>query len=162
MSILDSQTAYERATKFAETKRIFSQGAYGRFWGATAGGVIGAAIGIVTGENVLAAAGKDAAAGGAAGATIGGVGGCNSADEARRAIIRDLQAKSLQQKPIVPQSLSYPSCAVRIEKGKRITAGTGAHLSRQRRALWYGEGSQASPRPVETNVGCLPSPSWVT
>ena len=105
--ILDSQTAYARATKFAETKQIFSQGAYGGFWGAAAGGVLGAAIGIVTGENVAVVAGRGAAAGGAAGATMGGVGGYSQADEARRAISRDLQAKSLQQKPIDPQSLSY-------------------------------------------------------
>jgi hypothetical protein len=98
--ILARETAYERATKYAETKQIFGQGAYGGFLGATAGGVIGAAIGIVSGKNVAAAAV-------ALGATIGGASSHNSAEEVRWAIIDDLQAKSLQQKAIAPQTLAY-------------------------------------------------------
>ena len=66
--ILNREIAYERATKFSQTKQIFKEGAYGGFLGATAGAVIGAAVGIVTGENVGEAAGKGAAAGAAVGA----------------------------------------------------------------------------------------------
>jgi hypothetical protein len=105
--ILSSDFAYERATKYAQTKKIFKEGAYGGFLGATAGAIIGAAIGIVSGENVAEAVGKGAAVGGAAGATLGGVGGYSTADEARRAIINDLQEKSLQNKAIAPKNLAY-------------------------------------------------------
>lgn len=105
--ILSSSIAYERATKFAQTKNIFKEGAYGGFLGATAGTIIGAAVGIVSGENIGEAIGKGAAVGAAAGATIGGTSGYANADEARRAIINDLQEKSLQNKPITPQNLAF-------------------------------------------------------
>ena len=63
-------------------------------------------MGIVTGENVAASAGKGAAAGAAAGATIGGLKGY-SAGDARREVINDLREKSLQARPLVPKTLSY-------------------------------------------------------
>jgi len=104
--ILSSKVAYERATKYAETKKIFKEGIYGGFLGAAAGSVIGGAIGIVTGSNVAEAVGKGAAVGGAAGATIGGAKGFDSKD-ARRDIISDLQEKSLENKPVKPGLLGY-------------------------------------------------------
>jgi hypothetical protein len=104
--ILADQTAYERATRYAQTKQIFKEGAYAGFLGATAGAIIGAAIGVVAGENVAVAAGKGAAVGAAAGATLGGVKGYTE-DEARRAIIDDLNYKSLGNRPISPQTLAY-------------------------------------------------------
>ncbi|MBW2147946.1 MAG: hypothetical protein JRI22_13070 [Deltaproteobacteria bacterium] len=104
--ILDSQTAYERATRYAKTKQVFKEGAYGGFLGAAAGAIIGAAIGIVAGENVAGALGKGAALGGAAGATLGGVKGYTS-DEARRVIMDDLHRKSLENRPVRPQSMGY-------------------------------------------------------
>lgn len=104
--ILDREIAYERATRYSQTRQIFKEGAYGGFLGATAGALIGAAIGIVTGENVAKAAGKGAAAGAAAGATLGGVKGYTS-DDARRVIVNDLQRKSLEYKPIEPKILAY-------------------------------------------------------
>src|SRR4030042_1495161 len=55
--ILNEQTAYERATRYADTKQIFKEGAYGGFLGAAAGAIIGAAIGIVAGGNVGAEGG---------------------------------------------------------------------------------------------------------
>lgn len=58
--ILSKNIAYERATKYAQTKKIFEKGAYHGFWGAAAGSIIGAAIGIVSGENVAIAAGTRA------------------------------------------------------------------------------------------------------
>ena len=103
--ILSSEMAYERATKYAKTNKIFKEGAYGGFLGGAAGGVIGAAIGIVSGKNVLSSAGKGAALGAAAGATAGGVKGYGS--DARREVIDDLQSKELEHKSIEPGNLSY-------------------------------------------------------
>ena len=104
--ILSTKIAYERATKYAQTKNVFKEGAYTGFLGAAAGTLIGAAIGIVTGEDVVRSAGKGAAVGGAAGATIGGVKGLDSED-VRRSITSDLREKSLQNKPVEPQSISH-------------------------------------------------------
>ncbi len=98
--ILDDKTAYDRATKYAQTKEIFKGGAYSGFLGAAAGAILGAAIGIVAGRGVGEAVGKGAALGGAAGATIGGAQGYTSSDEARRTIMADLNRKSLENKPI--------------------------------------------------------------
>jgi len=104
--ILDRDIAYERATKYSQTKKIFTEGAYGGFLGATAGALIGAAVGIVIGENVAEAAGKGAAVGAAAGATLGGIKGYTS-DDARQAIVDDLRRKSLENKPVEPTNLAY-------------------------------------------------------
>ncbi|MFH1349519.1 MAG: hypothetical protein ABII26_01155 [Pseudomonadota bacterium] len=104
--ILDSETAYERASKYAETKQIFKEGAYHGFLGAAAGAVIGTAVGIVTGENVAKTAGKGAAVGAAAGSTLGGVKGYASND-ARRLIMDDLRQKSLQNRTVEPKSLTF-------------------------------------------------------
>lgn len=104
--ILNREMAYERATKYSQTKQIFKEGAYGGFLGATAGALIGAAVGIVTGGNVGEAAGKGAAVGAAAGAALGGVKGYTS-DDARQAIVDDLRRKSLENKPIGPTDLAY-------------------------------------------------------
>ncbi len=105
-SILDGQNAYERATKYAKTGKIFKEGAYHGFLGATAGAIIGAAIGIVAGENVAEAAGKGAAVGAAAGATLGGAKEFTT-NEAPRVIMDDLYQKSLQNKTIEPGSIAY-------------------------------------------------------
>jgi hypothetical protein len=103
--ILDEKTAYDRATKYAQTKETFKEGAYSGFLGATAGAIIGAAVGIVAGSGVGEAVGKGAALGAAAGATIGGTMGYTS-DEARQTIINDLNRKSLGNKPI-SKGLAY-------------------------------------------------------
>ncbi len=104
--ILSKNIAYERATKYAQTKKIFEKGAYHGFWGAAAGSIIGAAIGIVSGENVAVAAGKGAAVGAAAGATLGGASGADASD-ARKSIVDDLREKSLQNEAVVPKSLAH-------------------------------------------------------
>lgn len=103
--ILADQTAYERVTRYAQTKQVFKEGAYSGFLGATAGAIIGAAIGIVTGQGIGSAIGKGAAVGAAAGATIGGVKGYES-NEARRLIINDLNQKSLENKAVA-KGLSF-------------------------------------------------------
>ncbi|MBU0986311.1 MAG: hypothetical protein KKH68_03575, partial [Proteobacteria bacterium] len=101
-----SKIAYERATKYSQTKEIFKQGAYTGFLGAAAGGLVGAAVGIITGENVAETAGKGAAVGAAAGATLGGAGAYGS-DDARREITGDLREKSLQNTPVEPKALAH-------------------------------------------------------
>jgi len=105
--ILTDRFAYERATKYAQTNKIFKEGAYSGFMGAAAGTIIGAAIGIVSGGDVTRAAGEGAAAGAAAGAVIGGASGAATAKDARQAVIGDLKEKSLQNKAITVGNLSH-------------------------------------------------------
>jgi len=104
--VLSRDLAYERATKYAQTKETFSEAAHSGFLGAAAGAAIGAAIGILTGQNVANAAGKGAAVGAAGGAVIGGSQAYEAGD-ARHAIVEDLQQKSLQTKSITPNTLAY-------------------------------------------------------
>ncbi len=104
--ILTDRFAYERATKYAQTKQIFKEGAYGGFLGAAAGSILGAAIGIVTGEDVGSAIGKGAAVGAAGGAVIGGTRG-GLGNDARSAITKDLREKSLENKAIQPGDLAH-------------------------------------------------------
>ncbi len=104
--ILERNLAYERATKYTQTKEIFKEGAYHGFLGAAAGALIGGAIGIVSGENVGSAIGKGAVAGTAIGGVIGGAKGAVS-NEAGKAVMEDLRQKSLQIKAIEPQTLAY-------------------------------------------------------
>ncbi|HTF99016.1 MAG TPA: hypothetical protein VK654_00340 [Nitrospirota bacterium] len=105
-SVLDRNIAYERATKYAQTKETFSGAAHSGFLGAAAGAAIGAAIGILSGTNVGNAMGKGAAVGAAGGAVVGGS-QAYSANDARHSIIEDLQSKSLQAKTVAPNSLAY-------------------------------------------------------
>ena len=104
--ILEKNFAYERATKYAQTKEIFKEGAYDAFLGATAGALIGAAVGIVTGDDVLQSAGKGAAVGAAGGGVLGGA-SAYSANDANKVITDDLKQKSLQTKSIGPNSLAH-------------------------------------------------------
>jgi hypothetical protein len=104
--ILNREMAYERATKYAQTKEIFTEGAEKGFLGAAAGAIVGAAIGIVSGDNVAITAGKGAAVGAAAGAVIGGAGSYGSND-ARRKITNDLRDKSLQNQAVEPKGLAH-------------------------------------------------------
>ena len=105
--VLSEKFAYERVTKYAQTKQIFKDGAYSGVISGAAGAIVGAAIGIVTGENVLSTAGKGAAVGAASGAVLGGLGGYASADEANRLVMEDFEEKNLQHKSLPPNKLSY-------------------------------------------------------
>ncbi len=105
--ILTDKFAYERATKYAQTNKIFKEGAYSGFLGATAGAVIGAAVGIVTGEDVLRTAGEGAVIGGAGGAVLGGASAGADPNGARSMIVRDLKDKSLENKSITPGNLAH-------------------------------------------------------
>lgn len=104
--ILEKNLAYERATKYAQTKEIFKEGIYHGFLGAAAGALIGGAVGIVSGENVAEAIGKGAAAGTAAGGLIGGVKGGVS-NKVSKTVMNDLRQKSLRSKAIEPKNLAY-------------------------------------------------------
>jgi uncharacterized protein YcfJ len=104
--VLNRNLAYDRATKYAQTKEAFTEGAHTGFLGAAAGAVIGAAIGVLSGQNVAETAGKGAVVGGAGGAVMGGANAYN-ADDARHTIVEDLQSKSLQTKSIAPNTLAY-------------------------------------------------------
>jgi hypothetical protein len=129
--VLQKDVAYERVSKFAETKRIFKEGAYSGFLGGAAGAVIGAAIGIVSGSNIAEAAGKGAAVGAGAGATAGGI-KAYASDDARREIVSDLNRKSLQNQRIEPQGLAFgflffpgeaPSAALLRMQVKEVDTG---------------------------------------
>jgi hypothetical protein len=98
--LLDEKTAYDRATKYSETKQIAKEGAYSGVFGAAPGAIVGAAIGIVAGGNVGESLGRGAAAGATFGATVGGVKGYSEANEARRTITADLNRKSMENKPV--------------------------------------------------------------
>lgn len=104
--VLERNLAYERATKYSQTKEVFREGIYHGFLGAAAGALIGAAVGIVSGTNVGEAIGKGAAAGTAAGGVLGGIKGYSS-NEAGRSVMEDLRQKSLQTAPVEPKSLAY-------------------------------------------------------
>ncbi len=105
--VLSGDIAYDRATKYVQTKEIFKGGAYTGFLGAAAGALVGAAIGIVSGRDIGGAIGKSAAIGAAGGGLIGGAQGYQDSYDARHKVIEDLQQKSLQKKPIEPDGLSY-------------------------------------------------------
>lgn len=104
--ILSDRFAYERATKYAQDKEMFKEGAHKGFLGAMAGTLIGAAIGIVTGEDVGRTAGEGAIIGAAAGSVMGGAAGYNSG-EARASIISDLKNKSLKNHTISAGDLAH-------------------------------------------------------
>lgn len=105
--VLQDRFAYERVTKYTQTKKVFSQGAYSGFLGGAAGALVGAAVGVVSGENVARSAGQGAAAGAAAGAVLGGSEGLMTADEARQQVMDDFRDKSLQNKAVQPGNIAY-------------------------------------------------------
>jgi hypothetical protein len=105
--ILARNYAYERATKYTETHEVFKGAAQSSILGAAAGAAIGLAIGILTRHDVGNAIGKGAVIGGVGGGIVGGVKGSGNADEARHAVMEDLQQKSLQARSIMPHDLSY-------------------------------------------------------
>ncbi len=97
--VLDSNMAYERIHSKTKYGPVMKEGAKGAVLAGIAGSAIGAAIGIVTGQNVLESAGKGAAIGAAAGLTVGGAKGLTDED-AKDMIKKDLQARNLKNRPI--------------------------------------------------------------
>lgn len=105
--VLADRFAYERVTRYAQTEKIFKEGAYGGFLGATAGAIVGAAVGVIDGGSVSGRAGEGAVAGAAAGAVLGGLGGAAGASEARNRLMEDFNDKSLKNQRIEPGQLAY-------------------------------------------------------
>jgi len=103
--VLADRFAYDRATKFAQTKQVFKEGAYHAFLGAAAGALVGAAVGVVTGK-FGQAVGQGAVIGAAGGGVVGGAKGLGD-EEARYKLIDDFRAKSLQNRPIQPNGLAF-------------------------------------------------------
>ncbi|NVM57426.1 MAG: hypothetical protein HWN51_04840 [Desulfobacterales bacterium] len=106
-SIVDRSLAYDRVTKKSEMSRIGRGAAKTGFLTGAAGALLGAAIGIVSGENVLESAGKGAALGGAVGATLGGAEAVTSEAEARTEISEDLMGKSLENTAVLPRTIAH-------------------------------------------------------
>lgn len=105
--VLNDRLAYDRVTKYAQTRQTFSEGSYGAFLGGVAGAVVGAAVGVVSGDDVGRTVVKGAAAGAAGGAVLGGGAGLARSDQAKRAVMDDFNDKSLRNRPIKPGDLAY-------------------------------------------------------
>ena len=103
--VLEDHFAYERATRYAQTKQVFKEGAYHGFLGAAAGALVGAAVGVVTGD-FGKAVGQGAVIGAAGGGVIGGAKGLDD-PEARYRLMDDFEAKSLRNRPIQPNGLAF-------------------------------------------------------
>lgn len=103
--VLEDRFAYERATRYAQTKEVFKEGAYHAFLGAAAGALVGAAVGVVTGD-FGRSVGQGAVIGAASGGVLGGAKGLGD-EEARYRLIDDFRAKSLQNRPIQPNGLAF-------------------------------------------------------
>lgn len=103
-NLLDNRTAYQRVEKSSDYARIGKGAGKGSLLGGAGGAVVGAAIGILTGQNVGDAAMKGAAVGAAGGAVIGGA-EAGTSDEGGRQISRDLANKDLKNQAVQPGSL---------------------------------------------------------
>jgi hypothetical protein len=105
--IMNSGLAYDRVAEKTEMARIGEKGVKTGLLTGAAGALLGTAIGIVGGGNVLEAAGKGAVLGGAVGATVGGAKAATSGADARAQISRDLRDKSLENQKIQPQTIAH-------------------------------------------------------
>ena len=103
--VLEDRFAYERAARFGQGQQVFQEGAYNAFWGATAGAILGAAVGVVTGD-FGRSVGHGAILGAASGAVMGGSRALADPRYHHR-LIHDFQSKSLQNRPIEPNGLAF-------------------------------------------------------
>jgi len=104
--VLKNEDAYERLAVTTEFGNVGKSAMRRGAMGAAAGAIIGAAVGIVSGENVLESAGKGAAVGAAAGATLGGAEEL-AGGETERKISQDLKNRSLKNRIIDPHEIAY-------------------------------------------------------
>lgn len=102
--ILSLEKAQERTSRHVEVGETLKETGKPALLLGAAGAVAGAALAILTGDNVGAAAGKGAAVGAAAGVLLGGAKGYM--DTGGR-IQRDLTAKTLGGSPILPNQIGY-------------------------------------------------------
>lgn len=103
--VLSKEKAYSRLEKSSEYNRIAKGAGKRSVLGAAGGAIVGSAVGILSGENVLSSAGKGAAVGAAGGAIFGGAEEIGS-DKAEQKIRTDLAQKELENKKIKPQILA--------------------------------------------------------
>ena len=104
--ILDQRMAYDRIAGKTDLGKVVPGAAKGGLLVGAAGAVIGAAIGIVTGHNVVESAGKGAAIGAAAGITTGGAQSYGDSD-VNRQIREDLRTRSLERRPIPAHEVAH-------------------------------------------------------
>ena len=104
--LLPARVVYERIEQNVKTARMGGEGARKAGLMGTAGAIIGAAIGIVSGGNVAQSTAHGAVIGGATGAVLGGAEGLNDAESQRR-ISSDLRNRSLQNQPLKPNQISH-------------------------------------------------------
>ncbi len=104
--IIDTNLAYDRIEKKTELGKIAPEGGKAGLLAGTAGAVIGAAIGIVSGHNVGDAAMKGAAVGAAAGLVGGGAKGLTDED-VQAQIKEDLQTRTLENRTVKPEEIAH-------------------------------------------------------
>jgi hypothetical protein len=104
-NVLERRTAYERIEKSTEFGRVAGTAGRRSVLGGAGGALVGAAIGVLTGDNVGTAATRGAAVGAAGGAVLGGAEELSS-PEAGRQISRDLANKELENRLIEPGVLA--------------------------------------------------------
>lgn len=102
--VLDARETYARTKKFVEIGETVKGTATPALLLGAAGAVAGAAIGIISGQNVGEMAGKGAVIGAAAG-TIGG--GADAYARTGRRIRDDLARKTLKNEDILPGQIAY-------------------------------------------------------
>ena len=102
--ILSKEKTYSRTKNFVDVGETAKGTGKSALLLGAAGAVAGAAIGIVTGNNVGEAMGKGAVIGAAAG-TIGG--GADAYAKSGRRIRQDLAEKTMQNQPILPGQIAY-------------------------------------------------------
>jgi hypothetical protein len=115
--ILETNMAYDRISRKTELGRVAPEALKSGALTAAAGGIIGAAIGIVSGHPVADAAAKGAAVGAALGLTAGGAEGLRNPD-ARVNIREDLKNRSLQNRAVRPGDVAFGFLFFPAEAGK--------------------------------------------
>ncbi len=104
-NMLERRTAYQRVESSTEYARIAGGAGRRSILGAAGGALVGAALGVLSGENVGTAVTKGAAVGAAGGAILGGV-EAGTSPEAERQIAHDLAGKELENRSIEQGSLA--------------------------------------------------------
>ena len=105
-NLLPAGEAYERLDRNTTPGRVAGSSAQGGILGGAAGAIIGAAVGIVSGQSVGESAGKGAVIGATGGVIVGGHEAMTDR-EAREKIVRDMEERSLEDKPFAPAEISH-------------------------------------------------------
>lgn len=105
-NILPADVAYQRIDKQLTPERMGTTAAKKGGLGAVAGGILGAAFGVVTGTDVGTAAAKGAVAGGALGTVMGGYEGLDD-PRSKQQISSDLQNRNLRDQPLKAHEISH-------------------------------------------------------